>query len=440
MSPSEIEVRGHSRFQRRASIFLLFFAGLVDFLIGALASWGIYRSENWDPALDWKLAPILAASVLLPWILARWALGSSLGERIWKTREGKTGIRENSDNLKAIFLTLVLLGGASYALQTFVLTHPYWSTGSPVSIEAQLPPSDWRVLSFFYTMAPWPVHVNGKPVFYSVPYEVGPPKRFLGHIESDWIKGSVRVSFEGPKTPIEFQSRVLNRSAVHECFLTSPWLAPACVETRRLVLERHLEELRGLGYAKFEVSWFSSGNTALPDEERAQGIRLRAHERSRIQDRYILITPQGLHQSISISYPPTPEGFNARDSFLVSLGTLRISEELTQGRAWTDRILQSTELGNLPPTSDPKYLENLAQIQALLISKISVDPGTFDPYYHLAGSSLLLLKYCMKHPDAELAGLAQAMVERMDRYAHDVAPHNPRMAELDRLLQDAKQF
>ena len=202
MSPSEIEVRGHSRFQRRASIFLLFFAGLVDFLIGALASWGIYRSENWDPALDWKLAPILAASVLLPWILARWALGSSLGERIWKTREGKTGIRENSDNLKAIFLTLVLLGGASYALQTFVLTHPYWSTGSPVSIEAQLPPSDWRVLSFFYTMAPWPVHVTVS--LFSIRFLTRSVRRNASSVTSSRTGSKVR--FASPSKARKLQS------------------------------------------------------------------------------------------------------------------------------------------------------------------------------------------------------------------------------------------
>jgi hypothetical protein len=440
----DIEVRGHSRFDRQASIFLRFCAGFLDFLIGAWIVAGIYRARGWDPALDWKLAPIFAGAILIPWLLIRWIVGASIGEHLWKTRGGKASFRETSDTIRATILTAVVFAVGCYAFDQKVLSHPYWSTQYPIFIdpphESALASKDRRVLSFFYTLAPWPLKIGGKPVFYSIPYEVGPPKRFIGHIEADWLASTVRVSFEGPKTPIEFQSRAMNREEVHFCFTTSPWLTPSCVETRRLVLERHLSELRGLGYAQFEVAWFFTVNDGIPAAEGAQGVRLRARDGSRTQDRYILISPQGLHQSLAISYPESLEGLSARDSFLISLGALRISEDLSQGRAWTDRVLQSTQLNALPALSDPDYLEKLAQIQAVLVSKISIDPASFDPYYHLAGANLMLLKYCVKHPDTSLSALAQSMVDRMDLFAHDVSPRNPRLAELDRLLQDAKQF
>ena len=438
--PGQFEIRGHSRVERPASLFLLFLAGLFDSILGFLLLECVYWLFHLDPLVDWKLAIGLAATILIPWAIARRVMRASLGEKIWRTREGKTGIREASDNVRASILTLSVFAAACGVFHTQIGTHPYWTVGREIRFTAALPPNEWRVLSFYYTMAPWPVAMEGKPVFYSIPYEMAPPKRFIGHIESEWIRSSVRVVFEGPKTPTEFQSRVRNRAAIHDCILSSPWRAPRCAEVRKLTLDRHLEELRASGYTQLNVDWFSSENPAIPEDQRAQGVRLRAQAGDKFQDRYILITPQGLHQTIAISYLDNVEGHDAERDFEIALGALRISEDLSQGRAWTDNILQSTHLTDLPPATDDDYLQSLSQIQSLLVSKLSVDPGLFDPYYHLAGSHMLLLKYCVKHPDPGLKSLAQAMVERMDRFAHDVAPRHPDVSELDRLFQDAKQF
>lgn len=423
---------------------LMFFAGVVDTLAGLFLVEVFYTVLKLDPLMDWKLTVALAIAILGPWGAARRALGASFGEKIWKTREGKTSVRESSDNLRAILLTIGLAAITVGIFERKIAPHPYWVRGQEVDFPAVMPPSDWRVLSFYYTMAPWPTRVGGNPVFYSIPYEMGPPKRFLGHIESDWIRSSVRVSFEGPKTPMEFQSRVRGRQAIHDCVLRSPLFAPQCAEIRRLTLDRHLDELRALGYTKVELAWFSSENQAIPSDQRAQGVRLRGHQVSgideRIQDRYILITPQGLHQMISVSYFDNAEGRDAEHDFELAIGALRISEDINQGRAWTDSTLESTKLGELPPITDEDFLTAISEVQGLLVSKISVDPGMLEPYYHLAGSYLLVLKYCLKHPNPELKSLAQAMVERLDRYGHDVAPQHPRIADLDRLSQDAKQF
>jgi hypothetical protein len=43
----------------------------------------------------------------------------------------------------------------------------------------------------------------------------------------------------------------------------------------------------------------------------------------------------------------------------------------------------------------------LAEIQILLISRISVEPGSYDSYFHLAGTSLLLAKKSIKTQDGK---------------------------------------
>jgi hypothetical protein len=449
----ELEVRGHSRFDRKAGLGSRLLSWVADFFFGICLTEILYVACRLEPVLDVKLGVLAVFFTLGLAIPCRKFLGGSLGERIWRIHGGLTRAREPSYDWIGSFLTFCLIAISVAVFETKIATHPYWSEAETIRLQATVPPSDWRVLAFYYSLAPWPVSIQGRPVFYSAPYEVGPPQRFIGHIESDWIHESVRLRFEGPKTPMDYQSRALSREELKKCFSNSPLsyllMNPSCVDIRRKTLERSLEELHDEGYAQFETSWFYVDNPALSDDLRTQGVRLRARAlgllKARIQDRYILISPNGIHQTIALSYLENEEGISAERDFKTSLGALQISEDITAGRAWVDHLLESTKLSQLPATTEgPGYLETLAQIQSVLISKLSVDPASFDAYYHLAGSDLLLLKYCAKYSDPDLKSLAQAMVERLNRYAHDVSAkyteNNSKLPMIERLAQDARQF
>jgi hypothetical protein len=444
-----IEVRGHSRFDRAAELRFRALAWIVDFFAALLLIEILYLTTGMDPVLDIKLGLLFAVLFLGIAVPFRKYLGGSLGERIWRISKGRTRYRDTAHVWLGSFLTALLITASIGSFEWNIATHPYWSTSEALKLQASVPPADWHVLAFYYTLAPWPTTVDGHPVFYSVPYEVGPPQRFIGHIESDWIHESVRLRLEGPKTPMDYQSRALTREQLKECFLDSPLLNPRCVDIRRTTLEKSLQELHDEGYTKFETSWFYVDNSTIPDETRTQGIRLRGRTsdlvKSRVQDRYILITPHGIHQSITLSYFDDEEGLQAEKDFRTALGALQISEEINPGRAWVDHLLESTKLSALESAADsPHYLEGLAEIQSVLVSKLSVEPSSFDAYYHLAGSSFLLLKYSTKHPDPDLKNLAQATVDRMNRYAHDVSQKatapDPKLPMLEHMAQDARQF
>lgn len=436
-----VEVRGHSHFNREASRNLRFLAGFFDILVGVLLLEAGYWITHAPLILNWKVGPLLALNILMPWISARSVANITIGELIWQIRQGMTRVRSLADELRGSFLTLMILLACLGILKTQILSHPFWETSETIIIPAQLPPSNWKYLAFYYSLAPWPIAVDEQPVFFSIPYELAPPRRFIGHIRSEWLGSAARLTLEGPKTPQEFQARIHTRNEIRNCFRTSPLLSPSCVEVRKLTLERPVKELRELGYAQLSVNWFVSENPAIPEEKQTQGVRIRATDGDQIEDRYILITPQGMHQSIALSYFDSAEGHQAENNLRITLGALQISEDLNQGRAWMDQVLQSTRLDQLnTSTGSSADLRKLAQIQSLLISKLSMEPASFEAYYHLSGAEFLLLKLALRTSNAPLKSYAQTMIETLNRYAHDVAPQSPKIRELDRILTDSKHF
>ena len=222
MHANTIEVRGHSRFERPASMALLFFAGMVDSLPGFLLVGASTSFFGLDPLLDWKLALTLAVSSS-----ARGYSPARLGVLLVAKRSGRPArknrgfviLRQPSGHC------FDARGGGRDSLSAFLRRSARSSLlgRGKKSFSSQFIPPE-RLARAFVLLHDGPLadRVGGNPSFYSVPYEIGPPKRFLGHIDADWIKNSVRVSFEGPKTPMEFQSRS-RRQAIHDCVLRSPF-------------------------------------------------------------------------------------------------------------------------------------------------------------------------------------------------------------------------
>lgn len=354
---------------------------------------------------------------------------------------------------RAISLTLVtaLLSGLSGAFA--LLNHPLWLGAERWRMEAFLPPAEgkepgWRILPFFYSLGAWPSSFGGRPIHYSIPYEKGPPHRFLGHVNARWDSGEIRVSFEGPKTP---EGREIGRAAIESCLVAPEpgaeaaaglgWFA--CARLRQAILIRHIEEIRRISPRNWSLRWFRVENPALDRAEQAQGIFLGAANDARGQDRFILITERGTHQAVLFDYTRDQRGQEARRIFQNSIRSLRVSDTLEPGRAWIDRMLESIQLPAAGAgTANGLDLSQLAVIQSVLAAKVSVEPGSFEAFYHLGGTTSLLTRVARAQRKDEWGLTAQPVVQTIQSaqlYARDIAPDDRRTQLLLNLWIEAKQ-
>jgi hypothetical protein len=402
-----------------------------------------------------KLFIILSFFWLFPLILGKFrlmlssapALSTTVGEWMWGIqRSGENRVAYNADENSGIFLTCCLLVVLVSVFEFRISKTPEWMTGSTLSIEAALPPADWRVLAFHYSLAAWP-----KPEGYYMPYEFGPPKRFVGKVEARWGQNAgfaglseEKLVFEGPKTPFPFQNEDVTREQLKQCMIGSSSFR--CAAIRELSLERPLAEMRALGFGKFKLKWFTAVNPVIPEDERAQGILLSGvagKETPRYEDRYILVSKKGMQQALIFSYLNSDSPEKVR----IALGTLRFSDDLNPGRAWVDRELESIQLGSLPPASDPGYLPKLIEAEGLLVSKISVEPGPIETYFHLAGIQAMLLEYGKKNHRADIVDDAKQMLDQVHHFAMDIASQYPANSpaarqshEIEKLWHESLQF
>jgi hypothetical protein len=439
----------------------------TDFLVAAVLTEGVYGFSRLSPLFNLKFLAIFGFFWLVPLFVGRirlllsssQRLSVSLGEWAWGIhRMGEARAAQPTENHYGIILTPALILLSVVLFETKIANTPEWINASEMTIDAVVPPSDWRVLAFHYSLAAWPVAQS-----YFIPYEFGPPKRFVGRVEAKWNANSSpgstqgysdeKLVFEGPKTPMAFQSGEITRKTLHECIVGSPSLLDGgkCATIREISLERPLEEMRKLGFSDFKLKWFSAANPVIPDEERAQGIFLRGaagekengKEGRRFQDRYILVSPKGMHQSLIFTYldPNSPEKVK------LALGTLRFSDDLGPGRAWVDRELETIRLGQLPPADDPNYLLKLIEAEGLLVSKISVEPAPIDTYFHLAGIQAMLLQYGKAHHRGDIVDDAKQMLDQVHRFSDDIAvqfpstaPEAHRAQEIEKLWHESLQF
>jgi hypothetical protein len=209
---------------------------------------------------------------------------------------------------------------------------------------------------------------------------------------------------------------------------------------RTVVLQRE----QRLG-EEWRLEWFTVVNPSLPAREQAQGIRLSAQGTARGQDRYILITPQGTHQAFILDYPRGPASDAARETLERAIRTLRVTDELGPGRAWTNERLATTRLADLERLRDPaELLRRMAEVEALLLSKITVEPSAFDAYYHLGGLAITLARYAAKHPEAnrtaDWSAIARPLIQSVYRYALDIAPRDPRTIQLQDFVLESKKY
>jgi hypothetical protein len=400
-------------------------------------------------------------------------MGRTPGELFWQLSPNTSGGNTAPKLLQydQLGLDVLLVGGAmnllaatlcGWACYETVFTLPLWHEAEKVELEPYFPSvaqeASWSIMPFFYGLGAWPSHYEDHPVLYTLPYEKGPPQRFAGHIISQWEGApgtGTFVVFEGPRTP----TQNFSRSRIETCLSTTGLLQNPirCFKLRHATLTRHLEEIRKnhllKGSVHWKLKWFTVKNPSLPLEEQARGIFLSASNGKYIQNRYIIITPNGTHQTFILNTSDRP----AVGLFEQSVRSLRVSDDLGQGIAWIDRRLENTRLDAMEALADTgKKVEQITQVQGILLSKISVDPKTFDSYFHLAGISLRLaqltsqsLNHTPESPEASastrslLRGTlfsAKNLIESASRYAEDVSPLEPRLAKLRTYADQAKKI
>ncbi|MCM2279226.1 MAG: hypothetical protein NDJ89_14210 [Oligoflexia bacterium] len=458
-APNSAEVRGHQALTRPAPVSARIRARLVDLALCCTLFAALFGLTGFWPALRWWWFPLLGTLAGLYGLLALALLKSTPGELAWGLRRRGTLFQAQSPAASrqaiAIFLTAASIGLAALACEHVFLRHPLWRSAQNWALTPFLPPlaqerggdsERWTVLPYYYLLGAWPTRYEGQPIFYGLPYEKGPPERFLGRIVARWNPPHALLTIEGPKTPERLEQETYER--IRRC-LSSP-LERGCRRIREAALRRHVTEMeKAVGGAReWDLRWFTVENPALPDPERARGFFLGARGAVRGQDRVVLVTSKGTHQAFYMEYSTAPaaghDPARARELLTQSLRSLRTSEELGPGRSWTERLLQDTRLAELQAIRDPDALiQRLAGIQALLLSRLSVEPRTFDAYYHLGGISLTLFRRSLVHPDrlrgSEWAAVARPMIESAHAYARDVRPEDPRTQELQNFLLEIQK-
>jgi hypothetical protein len=438
------------------------------------AYFALFIILRWLPIPSVGTVALLAVFTTIAWASQKLFLGITVGERVWGLRAQRRFSLNpplaqcqpvsSFTQSTGIFLT-ISSGFAAVALSyTAIALHPIGMRASSAEWEAFFPGYDqaqagsdkdrWAVMPFFYSLGAWPQSFRGKAVFLNIPYEKGPPERFAGEISARW-DSQVRVTFEGPKSPLSSRKELYDRAEIERCIL-NPWKSlgtlPYCLTVRADVLGRHFDALRRLKPSQVKISWVSVSNRAIAPEQQLQGLYISAQNDRRGQDRFVMITARGTHQTFILDYPVNEIGTTAREDFKNSMRSLRVSDDLAPGRVWVDQSLEKINLRDVTKLGESlDAVQKLAEIQALLIARISVDPKTYDTYFHLAGTALMLGRSAVKlrqfsppkgNPElaADLLAVAKPIVQTAQKYAQDVGPNDPRNKLLQNFWAESQKF
>lgn len=483
----QAQVRGYHAYSKTASLRLRFVAGVIDLSIGVSLFSIVLLLTRWSlkPSLVW--IPILIAVHGFYVLIFKLSLGRTLGQFSWqlcrvpplsesisKWHRGPLLQCETFRTkmiLAGSFVTVLSLICAAQSSYEAIFSLPLWMRAEQVNLIREDQASDTVATSessensiplpFFYSFGVWPTTFQGNPIFYRLPYEKGPPTRFLGHITAQWDTTelpAMTLTFEGPKTPLQGFSR----TEIQNCLKNS--ISWNCLEIRHAVLSRHIDEMtRVMRVHSWKLDLFSVKVRDASPQQYTQGLVLSALGYTSRQDRYIVMTEKGIHQTYILTTPRNENGEAARGLFEKSLRSLQSLDDLGPGNAWMDEQLEETDLLDLQSEEEPEVVLNkYAELQALLLAKISVEPQLYETYYHLARLSLDLIQYSSKllsppnsetnsHPDSkttpdsgpeahrlkEVIASSQGLIESAYRYAQDVNPQEPRNAQIKEFLEFA---
>ncbi len=443
-----MEVRGYTSHNTPALTSLRALSKVIDTCLILLA---VLLTSDY-----FKISPIPRFSSLflfltittLYWIPQKKLFGVTLGERAWLLKPKNKGLFSLKEHLYqrdflapfAVFTaTLVTTFSILFTVTTFrkvVLAHPNWLQAQEWKLKTFVPnQKDWTVSPFFYLLGGWPKSFRNKPIFYSLPYEAGPPTRFVGHVTAYWDHPDISLTFEGPKTP----ELAASGAELRSCFIGRVY-SLHCLFLRETALNRHIHEIRKTkNLVQWTLKWFNVENPLLIAQDLPQGIYLSAISKNWTQDRFIFINANGTHQAMILRRPNNERGQKAFQLLQNSIGSIRNFSELNSGKAWINQELEATQLNDLKFKGDSSLLSiRLGEVQQMLISKITVEPSDFNSYFHLAGTSVMLAKATPEHRLRIKVALDN--LESAQRFATDIAPTDPRLGQIQALDTEMRKL
>ncbi|MBS1962016.1 MAG: hypothetical protein JST04_07365 [Bdellovibrionales bacterium] len=288
---------------------------------------------------------------------------------------------------------------------------------------------DWQILPFFYATGAFPVRLfaHGQPtaeekgelsVEFGLPYEKGPPIRFIKKMTAYWRDLDSRLTLTGPLSA----ASPATPEALHECF--AGWFR--CAGDRRKIWENQIAP-QITGRALVENYWFTTDNPFLAADERPQGIYFKTSvDRGFVREAYVLVGPRMAIQSFVLDRPDRPEGVAASETLRKVVGSLRMSGDLQAPRAFVNPKLAALRIG---PKST---LADLVAAEGYLLAKVSIEPKEAESFYHLGGLALTLFHAAKREGRIELAASSKTIVKSAVRFARDVDPNSKRLPEMER--------
>lgn len=445
-------IRGHRAVTLRPSVSAIGLALFFDLAWAAGIAAVVIRLLDLAPvptlAQFLALFALIASLTALQLFLLKSTLGQALLRLKWRAgRLVQTEKLDTSARLTALVTTIVVAGAAVFAAREFVYRHPLLIYSLPLEIKPFAPDlSGWSIRSYFYSLGAWPSRFAGHPVLYTVPYEKGPPQQFLGRLIAHWDSPLTKVTFEGPKTPL-YDGLQLDPARLQLCLSDSAVRSEvSCLRIREAALFRHIREIRAEIRPRpggWKLHWFEVRNPVLPATEWPRGIYVAASNGAQAQERYILVNPKGVHQAMILDRQETSAGEQASEVLRQSIGSQRVQTSLNAGKAWANRELSETRIGELASLSNEEFASQISSVQSLLISKISVEPSSFDAYFHLGGISLLLHQRAAKTGNLDWSAVARPNIQSALHFAQDLAeaktPSPADQTRLDQLTKMVKE-
>lgn len=415
------------------------------FLLGGAASITAFTSSQWRASLHLILP--LGLLPLFGYLLYR-LFGQTPGQYIfgmeWRMPGGARA-RRVYDWLFSVQLTrapsapnpfqrLILIsallvfsvGADAYLWMSDLTIRPFAKSEIPLFAPDPNDPK-WTALPFFYATGAVPMHlgVESEPgIEFGLPYERGPPNRFIGKITAYWRTLDSRLTYTGPFTFGAPDSQ----SALEDCF--TKWMG--CTGSRRKIWKTSISPLFE-GRTIVKNQWFKVRNEFLPTEERAQGIYLRARpERGRIREAYFLVGPKMALQGIILDRPDREEGEAASLTLARMIGSIRLSGDLAAPRAFINPKLAGLKIG---PKSG---LSELIQAEGHLLAKVSIEPKEAESFYHLAGLGITLFRRAKTEGRIELAASSKTIVKSALQFAKDIEPESKRLPEMEKFATETQ--
>ena len=400
----ESKACGVSSFHPKASVKKIILSHLIDLFIFLIIYCVLVLTVFTSPLISFGETLILLILFLLIQSFFILNLKVTFGQKLFhlinqtKSNFPYFTIHEQSQNsfvksaLSYSFLSMITF--TCFVLFNFLFSHPYLSAVTTTHLSkkslASSENNKWIMLPFFYTLGAWPKEYRGRPVLFSLPYEKGPPKKFAGHIFAHWNETQTQITLEGPKTSVSIK----NINEIKKCFENeTPNLA--CADIREKVLSRHLLEMKNelniLAPWKIKTKWLEVNHKKSSKKNQPQGVYLSANQLNHYQDRFILFNSSGTQQAIILDRKDPNDLKIPLELFQQTLYQLSVFSELKPGRAWIDRALAKTQMEtNQTHPSPLESIKQLAEAQAKLIAKISVDPKSLNSYFHLGGTALMI--------------------------------------------------